>query len=186
MDVQKTEEDIVKTYAVAPTTETLVDQSAPEDLRRIFLIADSLYKAGNFDIANAHQAVAKILAGQSLGLSEFQSVSAVFLVKGKLALESTAIGALIQQSGRFKYRIFTHDEESCAINFFEKEGGEWENIGQSIFTFNDAKQAGLHKKDVWVKYKRNMLFARALTNGARWFCPAVFGGSVYTPDELEG
>jgi hypothetical protein len=29
-----------------------------------------------------------------------------------------------------------------------------------------------------------MLFARAMSNGAKWFCADVFGGPVYTPDEL--
>jgi len=29
-----------------------------------------------------------------------------------------------------------------------------------------------------------MLFARAISNGAKWFCPDIFGGPVYTPDEL--
>jgi hypothetical protein len=29
-----------------------------------------------------------------------------------------------------------------------------------------------------------MLFARALTNGARFYCPDIFGGAVYTPEEL--
>ena len=33
-------------------------------------------------------------------------------------------------------------------------------------------------------FARNMLFARAMSNGARWFTPDVFGGPVYTPDEL--
>ena len=30
-----------------------------------------------------------------------------------------------------------------------------------------------------------MLFARAMSNGARWYCPGIFGGSpVYTADEM--
>jgi len=49
----------------------------------------------------------------------------------------------------------------------------------------DAKAAGLDQKDNWKKYKRNMLFARALSNGQKWYAPDVFNGAtVYTPDEL--
>ena len=29
-----------------------------------------------------------------------------------------------------------------------------------------------------------MLFARCISNGIKWFCPDVFSGSVYTPEEL--
>ena len=35
------------------------------------------------------------------------------------------------------------------------------------------------------KFPRNMLFARSLSNGVKWFCPDIFlGAPVYTPDEL--
>jgi hypothetical protein len=49
----------------------------------------------------------------------------------------------------------------------------------------DAKRANLTGKDNWTKYPRNMLFARALSNGQKWYAPDVFNGAtVYTPDEL--
>jgi hypothetical protein len=60
-----------------------------------------------------------------------------------------------------------------------------QTIGVSSFTMEDAKRAGLSGGDNWKKYPRNMLFARAMSNGAKWYCPDVFGGPVYTPDELE-
>ena len=35
------------------------------------------------------------------------------------------------------------------------------------------------------KFARNMLFARAISNGARWYCPDLFSGNpVYVPEEL--
>ena len=35
------------------------------------------------------------------------------------------------------------------------------------------------------KFPRNMLFARAISNGARWYCPDLFNGNaVYVPEEL--
>jgi hypothetical protein len=54
---------------------------------------------------------------------------------------------------------------------------------ESTFTIQDAQQAGLASGN-YKTFPRNMLFARALTNGARWFCPEVFNGPIYTPDEL--
>jgi hypothetical protein len=29
-----------------------------------------------------------------------------------------------------------------------------------------------------------MLFARAISNGVKWFCPDVFAGPVYVPEEM--
>ena len=35
------------------------------------------------------------------------------------------------------------------------------------------------------KFARNMLFARAISNAARWYCPDLFSGNaVYVPEEL--
>ena len=50
---------------------------------------------------------------------------------------------------------------------------------------DDAKAAGLTSKDNWKKYPRNMLFARAISNGQKWYAPDVYNGvTVYTPDEM--
>jgi len=66
---------------------------------------------------------------------------------------------------------------ACTIEFYE----DGRAIGRSRFTIEDAKRAGTKNMD---KYPRNMLFARAMSNGVRWFCPDVFGQAVYTPEEL--
>ena len=60
---------------------------------------------------------------------------------------------------------------------------EGKEIGKSSFTTKDAAKAGIINKAVWQNYPKNMLFARALSNGARFFCPDVY--SAYTPEELE-
>jgi len=60
--------------------------------------------------------------------------------------------------------------------------GKRESIGKSEFTAADAAKAGTQNMG---KFPRNMLFARAMSNGVRWYCPDVFSGnSVYTPEEL--
>ena len=58
-----------------------------------------------------------------------------------------------------------------------------EEVGKSSFNFKDAAKAGLANKDVWKNYPRNMMFARALSNGSKWYCPNVFSG--YTREEIE-
>src|SRR3990167_7021515 len=74
------------------------------------------------------------------------------------------------------------DNDVVSIEFFETLGGKRESIGVSTFTVADAKAAGTQNL---TKFPRNMLFARAISNGVRWFCPDVFSGSaVYTPEEL--
>jgi hypothetical protein len=63
-----------------------------------------------------------------------------------------------------------------------------ERRGISRFTLEDARAANLIKPDAraaWNTAPRNMLFARAMSNGAKWFVPEVFGGMpVYVDDEI--
>lgn len=48
-----------------------------------------------------------------------------------------------------------------------------------------GKRAGLTSKDVWKSFPESMLFARALTDGVRTFCPDVMmGHNAYTTEEL--
>jgi hypothetical protein len=91
------------------------------------------------------------------------------------------MACVIKRSGRYDYRIVEHDNDHCKLEF-TKDG---KPIGESSFTMGDAQKADLHKGDNWRHYPRNMLFARALSNGANWYCPELFGGNAaYTPDEL--
>jgi hypothetical protein len=68
-------------------------------------------------------------------------------------------------------------EKICSIDFFQGS----ENIGNSTFTIEEAKKAGTKNID---KFPKNMLFARAISNGVKWFCPDVFAGPVYVPEEM--
>ncbi len=145
-------------------------------------IAEVFAKSGYFrDAREASQAFVKILAGQELGIPPMQAMTGYHIVEGKPVASATLIGTLIKRSARYNYRVVEHSDEVCAIIFLEGE----DEIGVSRFTIADAKVAGLMRPGSgWTKYPKNMLFARALSNGAKWYTPDVFGGPIYTPDEL--
>lgn len=131
------------------------------------------------------QAVVKILAGRELGLAPVASMRGIYLIKGSIAIGANLIAMLIKQSGRYNYVVKTLTDDECELEI--TEGGKI--IGVSRFTMADAKKAGLLQKsdrgpNNWESYPRNMLFARAVSNAARWYCADVFNGAVYTPDEL--
>jgi hypothetical protein len=141
-----------------------------------------LAKSGYFqNVRDAAQAVAKILRGQELGIGPVAAMEGIQFVQGKMSLSAGLVASLIQKSRRYSYRVVKHDNDECVLEF--REHGE--PVGQSTFTIKDATTAGLTNNPTWGKYRRNMLFSRALTNGARWYCPEVFQGAVYTPDELQ-
>lgn len=161
-------------------TEALVPY-VTRNLDDTMTLGNVLAKSGYFaDSREAAQAVVKVLAGAELGFGPIASMTGVNIIKGKVTLSANLIAAAIKRSGRYNYRVRTLTDDACSIEFYE--GGQL--VGVSGFTMADAKAAGLATGDNWRKFPRNMLFARAISNGAKWYCPDLSGGPIYTPDEL--
>lgn len=165
-----------------------------EDLARV---GDVFVRSGFFaDTRDAAQAIVKVMAGQELGFAPIASMTGVYIVKGKVSLSANLIAAAVKRSGRYTFRVRKHDAQVCEIEFFELDkSGNKESIGVSSFSMKEAREGqinmdwdkhsnGWKEKATWKNFPRNMLYARAMSNGAKWYCPDVFGGPVYTPDEL--
>jgi hypothetical protein len=153
------------------------------DVNRTLALGKMFADSGLFpDTRAAGQAMVKVLAGQELGFGPVASMTGINVIKGRVTLSANLIAAVIRRSGRYDYRVRRLDDQGCEIEFLMSG----EVIGMSSFTMDDAKKAGLAGGDNWRKYPRNMLFARAVSNGAKWYTPDILGGSpVYTPDELD-
>lgn len=150
------------------------------------LLATSAYfdAKGESPVAIA-QIATKILAGRELGFGPFAAVQGIHIISGKPAIGANLMAAAVKGSGRYDYRVRSMSDEECVIEFFETVGGKRESIGVSSFSLKDAQAAAVTNNPTWKKFPRNMLFARAMSNGVRWYCPDVFSGnSVYVPEEL--
>ena len=134
------------------------------------------------DTRQASQAVVKILAAKEIGFGPFAGMTGINIIQGKPAFGANIMAAAVKRSGRYNYIVREMTDNNCEILFMERLDGKWTNLGSSSFSLADAKKAGTKNLD---KFPRNMLFARALSNGVRWFTPDVMNGSiVYTPEEL--
>lgn len=157
------------------------------DVEELKSLGKLLAASGYFERAqNADQAVAqmctKILAGRELGFGPFAAVNGIYIVKGKPSIGANLMASAVKGSGRYDYKVRKMDAAVCEIEFFEVAGGKRESIGVSSFTDEEARKAGTQNMD---KFPRNMLFARAMSNGVRWYCPDVFNGNaVYVPEEM--
>lgn len=134
------------------------------------------------DVKSAAQAAVKIMAGKELGLSAFESMASIYMVNGKLALTSKAMASLIKKSKKYDYSVDELTVETCKITFYDVSKEEHRALGTSEFTFKDAAKAGLVNKEVWKNYPKNMLFARALSNGSRFYCPDAICGYSSTEE----
>jgi hypothetical protein len=148
----------------------------PEALGRV-LAASGYFQ----DARDAAQAVVKVLAGAELGFGPIASMTGVYIVKGRVTLGANLMAAAIKRHPKYDYRVKDLTDAKAEVAFYERG----QEIGSSEFTMDDAKRAGLANGENWKKYPRNMLLWRAMSNGAKFYCPDAFSGApVYTPDEL--
>jgi len=157
------------------------------DLAELTGIARLLAASGYFDAKGSSemaiaQVATKIMAGREMGLGPFAAVQGIHVIQGRPALSANLIAAAIKSSPKYDYRVLELTAEACEIEIFEHVGGKLESLGKSKFTAADARAAGTQNM---AKFARNMLFARAISNAARWYCPDLFSGNaVYVPEEL--
>ena len=153
-----------------------------DDLQRVArLLAASNYFEKGGDVAVA-QIATKVLAGREMGFAPFASVNGIHIIQGKPTVSANLMAAAVKRSARYDYRVREMSATLCRLEFFERVGGKLESLGLSEFTAADAQKAGTQNL---AKFARNMLFARAMSNGVRWYCPDVFdGAAVYTPEEM--
>lgn len=146
-------------------------------------VAKALVQSGFFqDTRSISQAIVKILAGREVGIGPFASMRGVHIIKGNPSYNANVMASLVKSSGKYNYHVVTLDDTKCEIAFSEKIDGHWETVGTSTFTIADARKAGTQNID---KFPRNMLFARAMSNGVKWFCPDVMNGqTAYVPEEM--
>lgn len=165
-----------KSLAVVPRATMAVRYEAPD----IFQTGEMLARSGYFqDARDAAQTFVKILAGRELGIGDIAAMTGIYIVKGRVTLSANLMAALVKRSGRYNYRVLKMDDTACEIAFYE----DGQPCGNSSFTAADARAAGL-AGDNWKKFPKNMLFARAMSNGVKWYCPDVSMAPIYTPDEL--
>lgn len=156
-------------------------------LADVMNIAQAMKNSGYFtEIKHVAQAVSKILAGKEVGLGPFASMAGIYFQNGKPQYFSQVMASLIQTSGRFRYTVRESTAQVCRIEFFERIDGEWQSQGIVVWDEAKARQARLWgKTGPWTQHPHAMLFNRAISEGAKMFCPSIFNGSAYIEGEIE-
>jgi hypothetical protein len=142
-------------------------------------ISKAFYESGMFtDIKSAAQAMVKISAGAEMGIPPFAAMSGIHIIQGKPTIGAGLMAANVKASNKYDYKVIEQTEKVCSIDFYKGK----ELLGNSTFTIEEAKKAGTKNLD---KFPKNMLFARAISNGVKFYTPDVFSGPVYTPEEFD-
>lgn len=126
---------------------------------------------------SVQQAAAAILAGRELGIPPIQSLRAISIIQGQIALSVQAQLALAHRAG-VKIADLEEAENYCTVTLSRGD----ERV-TATFSLEDAKRAGLGGRS-WEKYPRLMLRARAIGSALRLIAPDVVLG-LLSPEEAQ-
>ena len=142
-------------------------------------IAETFFQSGMFvDIKSSSQAMVKIMAGQEFGIPPFAAMSGIHLIQGRPTIGAGLMAQRVKKSGKYTYNVLQLTDSICELEFIQLPKTI---LGKSTFTIEDAKKAGTKNID---RFPKNMLFARAISNGVRWFTPDIYESVVYVPEEM--
>jgi hypothetical protein len=160
-------------------TNTQVSTVQQLPIGELMNMAKAFAESGMFtDVKSAAQAIVKIQAGQEIGIPPFAAMTGIHIIQGKPTIGAGLIASRLKGSGKYDYKVIEASEKICSIDFYQGA----DKIGNSTFTIEDARKAGTKNIE---KFPKNMLFARAISNGVKWYCPDIFSGPVYVPEEMQ-
>lgn len=138
-------------------------------------------------IQSPEQGMIAILAGREIGLSTVQSLmGGVWFIPSKQGItvrySSHAIAGFIKSKyPEYDYRVLEHTNAICTIDFLRPTRKE---SNRYSYTIGDALRMGKGKSDNYLKHPKNMLFARCISDGSKWFFSDLFRGNVYAEGDF--
>lgn len=149
------------------------------NMQEMQTMAKLFAESGMFPNVNSMaKAFIKIQAGIELGIAPFASMSGIHIIKEKATVGAGLMAGKVKASGKYDYKIIQLDNDACVLDFYEAG----KTVGTEKFTIADAKKAGTQNLE---KFAKNMLFARAISNGVKFYCPDLYTMPVYTPEEMQ-
>lgn len=153
----------------------------PGNFGELMSFAEVAYHSGLFPKAqNVAAAAMKIQAGAEMGLSPITSLRSLHVFEGKVEMSAHLMLAQCQAAG-FKIKVLKADDQAVMLEWYAPDG---EVCGPAVgFTRRQAETAGLMKRRNWMAYTEDMLWARAVSRGARRYCASVMHG-IYVDGEI--
>jgi len=117
---------------------------------------------------------------KSIGISPMDALNGgMYYVQGKVEMTAAMMNQLIRMNRHSITKDKKSDESVCILHGKRADNGDtW----VESFSLEDAKKAGIYRNQ-WLKYPKDMLFARALSRLARQLFPDVIKG-CYVEGEI--
>jgi len=155
----------------------------PQDFEQLMRYADYIHKASLCPrhVKSAADVMLIVQQGTELGLSPMMALQNLYSIDGKVTLPAKIKIAIIKSSPACKYFRRIHaDGESATYDTWRV--GQPEPVSLT-YTIDQAKSAGLTRKDNWKNYPAAMLRARVKSQLADDVYEDILAG-IYTPDEV--
>jgi hypothetical protein len=122
---------------------------------------------------------------QAENLHPAQALNRYHIIEGRPAMRADAMQAEFQRAGGIVQWVRS-DAEACEVVFTHPTHAR--DGVKVVVTFAELDTAGVTRgkygvKDNWRKFPRQMLRARAISEGVRMVLPGVIAG-IYTPEEV--
>lgn len=166
------------------TTGGLSLASYAQNLDQQLKVCDLLCKSGLLpkSYSTPAQVFAVVTMGQEYGFSPLRALHLFDHIEGRVAPRAAALQA-VAQSHDAVFKVTRSDSEGVTVTVRRKlKNGEFYEDSET-FTFEDAKIAGLANKTNWQRYRKDMLYARAVSRLVRRGFGDVLGG-LYSSEEL--
>jgi len=151
-----------------------------KELQNTQKMCELLMKTSHYQKIGAAGIFAIVEKARSVGVDPVGALNGgMYFVQGKVEMTASMMNELI----RAKNHSITKDKKSdntiCILHGKRKDNNDtW----VESFSIEDAKLAGIYRNQ-WLKYPKDMLFARALSRLARQLFPDVIKG-CYVQDEI--
>ena len=146
-----------------------------QDLQDTQKMCQMLMQSPHYKKMGAEGIFAIVEKARSVGVNPTAALNGgMYYVQGKVEMGAAMMNELIR-GGQYKHSISKDrksDDTICILHGKRADNGDtW----TESFSVKDAKTAGIYRNQ-WLKYPRDMLFARALSRLARQLFPDVIHG----------
>lgn len=167
------------------SNELIVRPSLTPDIWSMLVaVGQAVSDSKAFGPQRAAEAAIKALFCYENGLPLTAANTGLYIVNGRIAAQTNIVAAQLRKHPTYDYRVDSCDDKGATVTILRQVDGKWRDEGKASFGMDDATKAGLASKDNYKGYSSDMLFARALARAQRRYAPDIWGGPVYTPEEL--
>lgn len=166
---------------------------AVEEFKQLKSVALYAVKSGFFGaVKSQEQAMMIMMTSQEMNMGPTWGLQNIFIIKGRPSLKAEGmLGLCFKNIDGFAIEYKSNTKEACEIKVSRNKSAP----AVFIFAMEDAERAKLTTRwdnkekqmvpqETWLKYPKDMLRSRCVSQMCRAYCPDALMGVSYTPEEL--